>query len=336
MHLQNRIQAFSHLGQLIRGFSGENLEDFCQIVFSKNNWFTPEETKYALSALGEELTEENLSNWISSYNFEGVRPKEIGILMAGNVPAVGFHDLMCVLLAGHHAAVKLSSTDSVLMQWIISSLIEIQPGFAERIKIEEILRSKDAYIATGSDNSARYFDYYFGKYPHIIRKNRTSVAVLDGRETVEELVNLGSDIFRYYGLGCRNVSKMYLKSKDMLNSFFKGIEEFSYVAENHKYFNNYEYNKSIFLVNQEEHLDNGFLLVKEKNSLVSPVAVLYVSFWENQENLEQEIAANRKSLQCIVSSKAWFPESIGFGIAQKPRLDDYADGVDTLAFLAGL
>jgi hypothetical protein len=337
MTLEEKIDAFVELGKLIKNISDENFLDLSRRVENTNNWFTPEQSKNALDALLVFLEKESLDKWLTSYHFsEDIEPKSIGVLMAGNIPAVGFHDLMCVLLSGHRACIKLSSSDQVMIKWLIEKLISVEPRFESVISLEEMLKNKDAYIATGSDNSARYFDFYFGKYPNIIRKNRTSVGIMDGGENEEDFIELAKDIFQYYGLGCRNVSKIFVPNREILISFLDSIEIYSHVASNHKYFHNYEYNKSILLVNKEEHLDNGFLILQESKGLVSPISILYYEIFQNQNELKGMINGLTDKIQCIVSRKAWFPDSIHFGQAQCPALGEYADGIDTMAFLINL
>lgn len=336
MTLEDRIKAFVRLGERFESDFQNAFHELAIQIENNNPWFTPENSQSAINALRTNLTKEKLENWIEPYHLESIKkPKSIGILMAGNIPAVGFDDLLCVLIAGHKACVKLSTSDQVLMKWIISQLIDIDPRFENLISMEEMLKSKDAYIATGSDNSARYFDYYFGKYPHIIRKNRTSVGLLDGSEKSEDFQRLADDVFKYFGLGCRNVSKIFINEKSQLIDFLDAIGNFKAIANHHKYFNNYEYNKSIYLVNKDEHLDNGFILLKESDLMVSPIAVLYYEIYE-EAKLDALLSANREKIQCIVSNHGWYPDTIDFGNAQCPSLGDYADGVDTLSFLSGL
>jgi len=337
MTLEEKIEAFVKLGERIHDMGEEEFETLSNSVKNNNTWFSPEQTKNALQALSGNLSKQHLESWLEPYDLKPVEKiKSIGIMMAGNVPAVGFHDFLCVLMVGHKACIKMSSTDQVLMNWLVKELVNLEPRFEELIVIEDMLKSKDAYIATGSDNSARYFDYYFGKYPHIIRRNRTSVGILDGDEKPSDFRNLGKDIFQYYGLGCRNVSKLYVRDAKTLTEFLDAIVDFKDVAVNHKYFNNYEYNKSIYLVNNEPHLDNGFLLLRESNALVSPIAVLYYELFGDLQQLDHRISEEKEKIQCIVSLEGWYPGSLGFGSAQCPALDDYADGIDTLLFLKNL
>jgi hypothetical protein len=337
MTLEERIDAFAKLGSLIENISEEELSNLYRRVENNNNWFTTAQTKNALDALLVFLNKDRLKNWLSEYVLdEKIDPKSVGILMAGNIPAVGFHDLMCVLMAGHRACIKTSSTDQILIGWLIDKLVSIEPRIKSLILVEDMLKNKDAYIATGSDNSARYFEYYFGKYPNIIRKNRTSVGILDGTESKDDFCDLAKDIFQYYGLGCRNVSKIFVPDKEILISFLDAIGDFSEVANNHKYFHNYEYNKSILLVNKEMHLDNGFLILQENQAVVSPISVLYYEVYQSQGELNELVAAIRDKIQCIVTKDGWFLGSTPFGQAQCPALNDYADGIDTMVFLKNL
>jgi len=337
MNPSQRIAAFAKLGEEIRNLGQEELAELAWRAGNNNSWFTEESVAASLHAIEAMLSGEKLAKWARPYALsDSTTPKSIGLLMAGNIPAVGFHDLMCVLIAGHQAVVKLSSTDEVLMKFIINRLIAIEGGFAPLIRTQDMLKGMDAYIATGSDNSSRYFNYYFGKYPHIIRQNRTSVAVLTGDETAEDFVNLGKDIFRYFGLGCRNVSKIYVKSKDQLQSLLNALEVYSAVGNHHKYHNNYDYNKSIYLVNMEEHLDNGFLLMKESTELVSPIAVLYYQLYDTNEELELLLSTNSAKIQCVVGGAGIVKDTVPFGQAQEPELWEYADGIDTLQFLIDL
>lgn len=338
MNTTSKIEAFSALGQLIRSLSeNPSFESLTRQIQNSNSWFTPEQVRNAFLEIGNYLNKEALIEWLGSYEIpENPHPKKIGILMAGNVPAVGFHDLLSVLMVGHDAYVKLSSTDAISIRWIVNELNEIAPELAGKVHFQEMLKGMDAYIATGSDNSSRYFDYYFGKFPNIIRKNRTSVAILNGTETVEDFEKLGRDIFQYYGLGCRNVSKLFVPNVQVLQSFLDGIQVYSKVGDHHKYFNNYEYNKSILLVNKENHLDNEFLLMQENEALVSPISMLYYEVYEDAKDLEQKLQKVSDKIQVHVSKNAWYSDSLAFGEAQCPTLKDYADNVDTVSFLLAL
>ncbi|WP_215222784.1 acyl-CoA reductase [Echinicola shivajiensis] len=337
MTLQERINAFVALGKRIDALPEYELDELAFRAENNNNWFTTDQVKLALQALVKMLDEAVLNEWIGNYEIsDHPMSKKVGVMMAGNIPAVGFHDLMVVLLTGHNAHVKLSSTDQVLIKWLVRELSELAPELAKRVVFEEMLKGMDAYIATGSDNSARYFEYYFGKYPSVIRKNRTSVAVLDGSESKVDYKELAKDIFQYFGLGCRNVSKIYLPDEQQLQGFLDAIEGYHFMLSHHKYLNNYDYNKSIYLVNGERHLDNGFLLCKQSEDLVSPVAVLYYEVYQDKEALKQKMDAQEEKIQCIVSKGAWYPSSFEFGQAQTPSVGDYADHVDTVAFLMEL
>jgi hypothetical protein len=334
---KERIEAFCQLGDLIVNLEQEEKEILFRSANNQNSWFTEVSMESALKGLSRLLEREKLEKWLSAYSLSETKsPRKVGILMAGNIPGVGFHDLLCVLISGHTAVPKLSSADSFFTKWLIERLIGLEPRFENYIQIEEMLKGMDAYIATGSDNSARYFNYYFGKYPSIIRSNRTSVAVLTGDESEDALDKLGNDIFLYFGLGCRNVSKIFVKNVGQLQHFLDVMEKFKWVAINHKYLNNYEYIKSIYLVNSEPHLDNGFLIMRESTELVSPIGVLFYEVYDRKEDLIQKLGALESKIQCVVGDSEEIPGAISFGEAQYPEPWDYADKVDTLKFLLEL
>ena len=336
--LSDRISAFIRLGNLLSDLEGDEKFALFQQAQNQNAWFTPQSLDQALKGIQVLLDAEALEKWVANYAFsETGQPQQIGLMLAGNIPGVGFHDILAVLIAGHSACIKLSSQDTALPLWLLRQLKDIEPRFSERIFIEELLKNKQAYIATGSDNSARYFNYYFGKYPHLIRSNRTSMAILQGDESLADLQALGHDIFDYFGLGCRNVSKVFVKNQAQLMQLLDAIQPFDWVANHHKYFNNYEYNKSIYLVNGTPHLDNGFLLLKESVDLVSPIGVLFYEVYEDEAALQSKLSALASQIQCIVGhSSLGIPGIIPFGQTQCPAPWDYADGVDTLQFLSGL
>ena len=336
LDLASRINMFHVLGQNLLSLTDQEKEILCSAAANKNNWFTKGNVENALLAIGNMLKSEALNNWVSSYTLSPKLSKTIGLVMAGNIPMVGFHDLLCVLISGHKAKVKLSSQDEVLMQFLLNKLIEINPDIAPYIEISERLNETDAVIATGSDNTARYFKHYFGKAPHIIRQNRTSIGILNGGESKNDIAQLGNDIFQYYGLGCRNVSKIYVPTDFDHIKLIDGLMFFEEVIEHHKFRNNYDYNKSIYLVNREPHLDSGFFLMRESEELVSPISVIFYEKYDNEAALNLKLSGNRDKIQAIVSNKGWYEGSIPFGTAQCPTLEDYADGVDTLEFLEEL
>ncbi len=303
---------------------------------SHNGWHTPDQVMHALKSWGEALTSQNLSQWISRYNLTAANRKTVAVVMAGNIPLVGFHDFLCVLIAGHNAVVKLSSNDALLLPFMADYLKAHDPALIGRIRFtEDRLGDFDAVIATGSNNTARYFEYYFKDKPSIIRKNRHSAAVLTGRETQEELTALGEDIFRYFGLGCRNVSKLFVPRGYNFDQFFNAMFAYRDVVNYEKYANNYDYNKAVFLMSRFNILDNGFMMVKEDTSYSSPIATVFYEYYDSQEDLGRRLMEDAGQLQCLVSSGD-FPDSFTFGQAQKPALWDYADGVDTLEFLTQL
>ena len=336
MTIEERTAAFAWLGQRLRDTSEAVRHEWAARAKAENGWFTEGNIALAINGIVHLLREKELRQWLGNYDFPAVRPRKVGVVMAGNIPAVGFHDLLCVLLGGHTLLAKLSSQDSVLLTEISNLLTETEPRFGERIRFTERLNDADAVIATGGDNSARYFRHYFGHLPHIIRQNRTSCAVLTSEETADELLALGGDITQYFGLGCRNVSKLHVPEGYDFGHFFQGIEPLSHLANNHKYANNHNYQRAIFLLNQTPHLDNGFLILTESEALVSPVAVLHYERYSDIEELEGKIAASRQKIQCIVSGNGQYPGSIPFGNAQCPAVWEYADGVDTMRFLLEL
>jgi hypothetical protein len=259
-------------------------------------------------------------------------PKTIAVICAGNIPMVAFHDFMCVLLSGNKVMLKLSSDDNVLLPFFIKLLVHYEPEFETSILFADSkMVNFDAVIATGSNNTATHFNYYFGKYPNIIRKNRTSLAVLKGNESDEELKNLGKDVFLYYGLGCRNVSKLLVPEGYNFNRFFESIVDYGFVIENKKYGNNYDYHRAIYLLEQHAFLDNNFLMIKQSENLYSPVATLYFDYYKNQADIDTYISINAENLQCIVGQNY-----IPFGYSQQPVISDFADNVNTLKFLVTL
>ncbi len=293
-----------------------------------NGWFTEENVRKALRSLSKMLDAETLRNFASNYAFSG-QPKRVALIMAGNIPLVGFHDFMCVLLSGNTAVCKLSSDDKHLLPAFAGHLLTICPELKDRIvfstgKLGEI----DAVIATGSNNSLRYFESYFGKYPHIFRKNRTSVAVLNGSETDNELHALGEDIFAYFGLGCRNVSFLLVPENFELNRFFEQIVDYGPIIHHHKYANNYDYNRAVFLLNLENLLDNNFVLLREADELFSPLSVLNFKRYPDRQTVEDFLKTHESDIQAVVGR-----DFIPFGEAQQPEISDFADGVDTMRFL---
>ncbi|WP_439881712.1 acyl-CoA reductase [Pontibacter sp. MBLB2868] len=336
MTLENRIEAFIELGKQIQSLTPEDHATWARLAASRNPWFTEENVTCAINGIGTMLQEQYLREWLYPYHLKEVTPKKVGVVMAGNIPMVGFHDFLAVLISGHYLLAKLSSDDEVLMKKLADMLIAIEPAFATSIEFVPMLKDADAIIATGSDNTARYFEYYFAKRPHIIRKNRSSIGILTGHEEQDDLQDLGEDIFRYFGLGCRNVSKVFVPAGYKFDKFFEANAAREHVLDHHKYRNNYDYNKSILLVNRVPHFDNGFLLVQESSNLVSPISVLFYETFTSLADLRSKLENVKDKTQCIVSAHGWLEGSIPFGEAQRPMLWDYADGVDTLEFMQKL
>src|SRR5258706_4633680 len=336
MTLQERIAAFAQLGKKINGLSAEELNGLTDKARNENPWFVPENTGMALQGISKFLDKKVLEKWTSNYSLTDSSSRKIGVAMAGNIPLVGFHDLLCVLLSGNQLVAKLSSQDSVLMKFIKDSLIEINPAFAEKIFFEERLKNLDAMIATGSDNTSRYFEYYFRNIPHIIRKNRTSCAIILGEETPDEFHQLGKDVFSYFGLGCRNVSKIFVPENFDFIPLLNNLESFQPIIHHHKYANNYDYQKSIMLVNQTHFYDTGYVMFTENKNLVSPISVVYHESYKDQDDLNSKLQSHREKIQCLVSAKGWYKKTTPFGDSQFPEISDYANGIVTLAFLSAL
>lgn len=337
MNLEQRIRAFERLGEVLRDTENhpENLQTAKRKAKQVNGWFIPEFIDDSLKSIGESLIRENLLKWLKEYNFEqDHKPKVTGVIMAGNIPVVGFHDFLCVLISGNIFKGKLSSSDPFLLPAVAEILLNIEPGFKKYIEFTDARIGKmDQVIATGSNNTSRYFEYYFGKYPHIIRKSRNSAAILTGEETSEDFKLLGKDIFQYYGLGCRNVSKLFVPEGHDFTSFFEGIFSYSWVMDSNKYANNYDYNKTLYLMNDEKLWDNNFLLLKHDIGLASPIATLYYEFYKSKDELEGRLLMDKPHLQCIVAKSGTVEGSVDLGQSQAPKLWDYADNVDTLKFL---
>ncbi len=337
--LAQRIQALTRLGEALREIlkhytapEHETARAAVALSFHKNGWFTEKEVKRSLNYWSEALTEENLTAWLAPYDLKYHASLDVGLILAGNIPLVGFHDIVCTLLAGHRAIIKPSSSDHALIEWLMELLVDINPEAKLWFEIRmNQMNSFDAVIATGSNNSARYFEQYFGNVPHIIRKNRTSVAVLDGNESEEELKGLVEDILSYYGLGCRNVTKVFVPRDYDLNKIFAASLPFAYVMNNNKYANNYAYHRTLMMMEQKDVLENDVLLITPSESLFSPVSVLHCEAYDNRKELSIKLEALTDDIQCVVSR-----DQIPFGKAQRPDLQDYADGVDTMSFLRNL
>lgn len=348
MTLQQRKQAFVQLGLFIKRHYlrqkiekeirfHDDLEKVINTCFSFNGWFVKENVDMAILNLAKMLEEKSLDRFCQKIN-DGNTNKTVAIIMAGNIPAVGFHDLLCVLLSGKNILIKVSSDDPAIIPFLCGMLIYFEPQFASKINFSEAkLTNFDAVIATGSNNTAKHFEYYFGKYPHIIRKNRTSVALLNGEESFDDLKELGKDIFYYFGLGCRNVSKVFVPNGYNFNQLFEAIYDFKYIIDNKKYNNNYEYNRAIYLLDLIPFLDNNFLMIKESKELHAPTSVLFYEYYNNQKEIVNKLKQDSRELQCIVSNfEIDGLSTIKPGKTQEPDIFDFADGVNTIEFLNSL
>lgn len=337
MDWRARINTFHQLGLAL-----QQQDDALQLAVAQagahNKWFDQESVQAALDGvINNYLNKEKLQQWLEPYadQLDKVQPKTVGLVMAGNIPLVGFHDLLSILATGHKALVKLSSKDRFLNQYIINKLIEIKPAFKDYIQLTERLEGFDAVIATGSDNTSRYFEHYFGKYPNIIRKNRHSVAILTGNETEEELQALGKDVFTYYGLGCRNVSKLYLPEQYPVPKLLEAWESFSAVKDHDKYRNNLDYNITLLMLNNVPHYSSEYLAVTEDSTLGSRIATLHYEFYTDIREVALQLQVDKENIQCVVTNSNEM-NGIPLGQAQQPELWDYADHVNTLEFLLKL
>jgi hypothetical protein len=337
MNLQERITSLEKWAKHIEQLDKTILADVFTKANHKNGWFTPSSSEQAMRGILTWFKPGILEVWLKNYPVsQTFTNTSVGLVMAGNIPLVGFHDFLCVLVSGSIARVKLSSQDDVLLPYLTSHLVQIDSRWSDRFTFEERLNNVDAVIATGSDNSARYFEYYFRDKPKIIRKNRTSVGIILGEESQAELQELGKDVFTFFGLGCRNVSKVFVPENFDLTLLLDAFQPFQEIVNLNKYGNNYDYQRAIRIVSNKPFLDSGYLVLEKSDDLVSPIAVLYHETYRDQKHLASLLQSKSDKIQCIVSAKGWFKGSVPFGEAQTPAVQDYADGVDTLQFLTQL
>jgi hypothetical protein len=332
MNLSRRKELLVRLGNYMRS-KEEDWQKAKEKAYLENRWFIPEFIELSVNNIAQNfLQPQQIDQLIKQYGIpeENSNPKKVGIVMAGNIPLVGFHDFFCVFLTGHHAMIKPSSKDEALITHLVNKLIEWNDEVEQFITISGMIKNCDAYIATGSNNSSRYFEYYFGKYPSIIRKNRTSVAILTGYETHEELKKLADDVYQYFGLGCRNVTKIFLPKNYDFVPLLNAFKKYDHLADHHKYKNNYDYNLAIHILNNKYYMTNDSIILIENESPFSPISQLHYEYYSNENELREKLKKDQ-SIQCIVSKK-----DIGFGEAQCPNVSDYADGIDTMRFLMSL
>lgn len=339
MTLNRRIEILGQLGYVLNT-DEEGLEKAINQAYIENRWFTKESSKNAIKSIASEFLDKgNLKQWTSAYDISNqFSDTKVGLVLAGNIPLVGFHDVMCVFLSGHRSIIKLSSKDTALFTYVIDNLYRIDPKVKEYIVTAERLSGFDAVIATGSNNSGRYFDAYFGKYPHIIRKNRNAIGILNGSETKEDFIALGKDIFTYFGLGCRNVSKIYVPEGYKFDDFLGALhDEYKEIVHHNKYKNNFDHNNALFLLNKVKFLMNGCLIIREDEQIASRIACLHYEYFDDESTLINTLQEKSEAIQCVVSKdKLKGIDTFGFGEAQTPSLSDYADGIDTMKFLTQL
>lgn len=339
-----RIQLLVDLGEYLRTPPNDPaLESVIERAQAENQWFTEENIRQSLNAVAETmLTQDALSTWCAQYpdKSPGHPERTIGLIMAGNIPLVGFHDWLCVFVAGHRAKIKLSEKDKVLLPFLIKKMgdwVFESWEYTEFVEEGARLGQFDAVVATGSNNTARYFEQYFGKYPNIIRCNRNSVAVLDGSQTTEDLMALGKDVFAYFGLGCRNVSKLYVPIGYHFEPLLEALHEYREIVLHNKYKNNFDYNFTLYILNNTPHLNNGCVLLVENPALSTRIATLHYEYYRDADHLFGLLEPQLNNIQCVVGNKPFRNINVlPFGTTQKPELNDYADGVDTMAFLTSL
>lgn len=339
MTLQERIEAMVELGAYLQS-EDEYLQAIMHRTYRDNQWFTIENQQKALQAIATKFLERTkLEEWVAQYDIpeQTAPPRTVGLVLAGNIPLVGFHDMLSVFMAGHRAVIKRSEKDKYLLPTLVRQLEKINPATASYFTFPEVLKGFEAVIATGSNNSARYFETYFGKYPHIIRKNRNAVAILDQKESPADLLALGQDVFQYFGLGCRNISKLYVPKGYTFEPLLEALHEFRQIVNHKKYKNNFDYHYSIYIINRMEYLANGCIMLLEKEDIPSPIANLYYEFYDDLEQLENKLTQQQDQIQLIAANlQLQQHPTVPFGKAQSPSLTDYADGVDTMQFLKTL
>lgn len=332
MNLLQRKELLVRLGNYMMS-NDDGWKQAKQKAYLENRWFIPEFIELSVNNIAQNfLQTHQLEQLIKQYQLPGENPnpKTVGIVMAGNIPLVGFHDLLCVFLTGHYAMIKTSSKDEALITHIINKLAQWNEDVNKYITISGLIKNCDAYIATGSNNSSRYFEYYFAKYPSIIRKNRTSVAILTGKETNSELEKLSDDVYQYFGLGCRNVTKIFVPKNYDFVPLLNAFKKYDHLADHHKYKNNYDYNLAIHILNNQYYMANDSIILVESESSFSPISQLHYEYYNNEKEVRDKLKKD-ESIQCIVSKK-----DIDFGKAQCPGVCDYADGIDTIKFLQHL
>jgi hypothetical protein len=339
MKITERINSLVQLGILLSDLETPDISSVLHKAEIENPWFTQQNIRQSIIAIRDQYLSESALNMLAGrYHLDdNIEVKRVGIILAGNIPLVGFHDVLCCFMAGHHALLKFSDKDKVLMKWVINLLTTCDPNTKTYFTEVEKLQNYDAAIATGSNTSATHFEYYFRHIPHLIRKNRNSVAVLSGNESADQIKELGFDIFTYFGLGCRNVSMIFIPKDYEIRHLFVGFDSFKDIKNHNKYKNNFDYNHALMLLNKEDFLQNEFLILKKSDQIISRIASAHYQYYSDIASLTQNLLMNKGDIQCVVSEVPIEGfRTVGFGSAQSPAIDDYADGADTMQFLLGL
>lgn len=332
--------ALIELGKELKAYTNNLLDDRLSLEYDEviaraeinNPWFIKTFVLQALGVWADALTENGVDKWLKSYP-QGKTAKNISVIGAGNIPLVAFHDCISVLASGHNLWLKCSTDDEILLPFIINRLLSFEKSLENSLELKtQGLQKADALIATGSNNSARYFEYYFRHMPMILRKNRSSVAVITDEVSNETLESLADDMFSYFGKGCRSVGKLFVPENFNIQRVFENSVKYSYFKNHNKYVNNFDYHRAIYLMNQDKFLENDFFVIRESDKMHAPVGVCFYERYSDLDKVKEKVNALSDELQVI----SGLDESAAIGCNQMTTLLDYADGVDTMEFLQGV
>ena len=326
--MEARIELFAALGRRLARF-GEDAATraVAEAACRANPWFTVGEVCRAMQALASGMLQpERLRRWLSAYPVPVPQPRNVLVVMAGNIPAVGFFDLLCVVASGHRSCWKPAAKDTVLMDYVVGELLRRDPGLP--VARYDGTEPVDAVIATGSDQAERHFRARYAGIPMLLRGTRRSVAVLSGRESAEQLAGLADDIWAYSGLGCRSVSLIFAPKETEIKLQMPDV--------NQKYKNNYTQTKSLRQMKNEPFCDLGAALLVEQSGFPKPLCEVAVARYETLDEVTAWLREHDREIQCVVTECLPHERRAGFGRAQSPALTDWPDGVDLLAWLTNL